>query len=98
MLSLQVPLFDSSMCISRSSHQADEVYTTMYTKIVILLKTKPQTNVLVYHPKELTNVSGPTHNNFQPTSKSLIIKSDITELRSYLHATFGKQILIISEL
>ena len=30
------------MRISSSSHQADEVYTNMYTKIVILLKTKPR--------------------------------------------------------
>ena len=51
-----------------------------------------------FYGENVPEGAGSTHNNFQPTSKSLIIKSDITELRSYLHATFGKQILIISEL
>ena len=54
----------------------------------------------LFYPKGNSpiNYTGVTHNNSQPTPKSLIIKSDITDLRSYLHASFGKQTLIISEL
>lgn len=41
------------MCISCSSHQADEVYTTVYTKIVILLKPNTnRTNIMLTYQED----------------------------------------------